>query len=177
MIYFEIINHAGDGGIVEYLYGRGFSRDFYDIKFEDSSVGVGDLFFKIMGFEGAIVHNGFQSIFDQTVVPWELETHERFLEVIGATEFLEHFRKCRHLYFGDDPVPKNNDEWDRFRSIIWREPEGPVSLESDAVAEKAVNAYYWKIDPSEDYSDMHQKLGAYFREHLAELMAEDEFLT
>ena len=174
--YLEILNNKDDGAIALDLFDRGFPECVYSFRADGLEVGIGWLFLTTMRLEGAIVCNGFCSIFDQTLAPWEIEDFEKFFSRIGAHDFLEHFQECRRIYFGSGDLPKNNEEWSSFRSEIWLNPEGPESTRFDLHADKAEKAYYGDDVPGVGYIDMHKKLGAYFREHLKSFMSEADFL-
>ena len=174
--YREILEQDQDGAVAVDLFGRGFPECVYDHDRHDpENPGLGMMFLNLFRFDGAIAANGFSSIFDQHIVPWELEAHERFMAEIGADDFLRHFRRCRIIYFGSESLPASYEEWEeRGSSVIWDDPDGPESQEFDKEADMAEAEFYGRNISPADYIDLHVKLGRYMRKVLPSILRPED---
>jgi hypothetical protein len=128
------------------------------------------MFLNFMRLDSVIVSNGFSSIFDQHIAPWELESHEAFLEEIGAIEFLDSIIKCKKIYFGATPLPEDDDEWRNFQSVIWSDPESEESTSFDEATKIAERAFYGEGYPALGYIHLHILLGGYLRRNLKAML-------
>ena len=113
---------------------------------------------EIVRFDFEVACNGFSSLYDQIILPADWPHYEKLLDEIGATTYNKHLRQAREIYFGDAKLPTTHEEWTAFKSVIWSDPEGPLSRQFDDIAEKAEEAFY--------SDQILQKIGAYVRKRL-----------
>lgn len=172
--YRQILNQTDAGAVALDTFDHGFPDYMYTVGEGKSKPPVALIFLNLMRLEGAIVSNGFNSIFDQLIPPWELVAHEQFLEQIGAVDFCRYFKKCRNIYFGSC-VPIDQQEWDELGpSIIYVNPNGPESMEFDKNAALAEEAFYGKNHDPSDYIDLHKKLGEFLKQNLASMLRPED---
>ena len=177
--YSEILAQEDDGADALDLFDRGFPNSVYRYNEDQpNNPGLGMMFLNLKRLEDAIVMNGFCSIFDQHIVPWELKAHEHFLEEIGAIAFLEHFRKCRILYFGSERLPQSYEEWEALEPApAISDPDSPEATRFDEEAELAEAAFYRVGIAPGEYIDLHVRLGRYMRIVLPKILKPEELQT